>query len=303
MYLTTQKFIRNGKAIIYNAAAKKVAIDGVELFPTDLLLNSEGLAVAPEGSFVAHVGTNVGSLAARFLPRTRLAAATATNSPTVQIKYPNAQFKVGDVLYAKHCHAKVKFIGTFQTGDVITARLGGVTYSATVGATQTGAGAAADFATANGSALLAANITYTQVGSTAVAHIYADDSYDIFFSTSGAGGQIVVETTETGYLGNNLTPLGTILAISNENPTTKVRTVTLAANAAYALPAEAIVGIDVAEVLGIYPDPVDLTNEPVRQFAIISEIAGVYQNNLPYIDRQLKRLFGLHLHIKPYFSK
>jgi hypothetical protein len=53
----------------------------------------------------------------------------------------------------------------------------------------------------------------------------------------------------------------------------------------------------------LYPDPGDLTNEPVRHFAVISEIAGIYQNNLPYIDRQLKRLFGLHLHIKPYFNK
>jgi hypothetical protein len=302
MYLTNQKFIKNGKAIIYSAAPKKVAIDGVELFPTDLQLNTEGLAVAPEGSFIATTGTQ-GSLRARFLPRTRLAAATLTNSATIQLVAPCAQFKVGDVLYAKHSYAKVKFIGTFATGDIITARIADVTYSATVGSTQTGAGALADFITANGAALLTAGITIAQISSTAAADVYATDSYDIYFATNGAAGTVVVETTEAGYLGNNLTPLGTILAIANEDPTTFVRVVTLAANAAQALPVGTIVGIDVVEVLGLYPDPVDLTNEPVRHFAVISEVAGIYQNNLPYIDNQLKRLFGLHLHIKPYFTK
>ena len=302
MYLTTQKFVRQGRAIVYNAAAKKVAIDGVQIKSVDILTNTEALKIVPEGSFIAHVGT-AGDYAARFLPRTRLAAATLTNSATVSLAYPNAQFKVGDVLFAKHCYALVKFIGTFATSDVITARIGGVTYSATVGATQTGAGAVADFITANAAALLAAGITIAQVGGTAAATIYANDSYDVFFNTSGAAGQVLVVTTDAGYLGNNLTPLGTILAISEENATTLVRTVTLAANAAQALPINSIVGIDVAEVLGLYPDPVDLTGEPVRHFAVISEIAGIYQNNLPYIDKQLKRLFGLHLHIKPYFSK
>lgn len=302
MYLTTQTITKNGRAIIFNAAAKKVAIDAVQINSADILLNTEGKAVAPEGSFIATTGTS-GERTARFLPRTRLNAATATNSPTIQLKSPCSQFKVGDVLYAKHCHARVKFIGTFATGDIITARIAGVTYSATVGATQTGAGAAADFATANAAALLTAGITFAQVGSTAVATIYANDSYDVYFTTSGAAGQVVVETTEVGYLGDNLTPLGTILAIGAENATTGVRSVTLAANAAQALPINSIVGINVEEVLGLYPDPVDLTGEPKRDFAVISEIAGIYQNNLPYIDRQLKRLFGLHLHIKPYFNK
>lgn len=303
MYLTSTKIVKQGKAIIYNAAAKKVAVDGVELKPTDLQLNTEGLAVAPEGSFIATVGSTEGSLTARFLPRTRLNAATATNSPTISLKSPCSQFKVGDVLFAKHSYALVKFIGTFATGDTITARIGRVTYSATVGATQTGAGAVADFITANAAALLTAGITIAQVSSTAAATIYANDSYDVYFTSSGAASQIVVNTTEAGFLGNNLTPLGTILAIGAENATTGVRSVTLAANAAQALPINTIVGTDVYEVLGLYPDPVDLTNEPVRHFAVISEIAGIYENNLPYIDKQLKRRFGLHLHIKPYFNK
>jgi hypothetical protein len=302
MYLTTQQITRNGRAIIFNAAAKKVAIDAVQINSADIQLNAEGKVVAPEGSFISTTGTS-GERVARFLPRTRLNAATATNSPTIQLKSPCSQFKVGDVLYAKHCYARIKFIGTFATGDVITAKIAGVTYSATVGATQTGAGAAADFATANAAALLTAGITYAQVGSTAVATIYANDSYDVYFTTSGAAGQVVVETTEAGYLGDNLTPLGTILAIGAENATTGVRSVTLAANAAQALPINSIVGINVAEVLGLYPDPVDLTGEPKRDVAVISEIAGIYQNNLPYIDLQLKRQFGLHLHIKPFFNK
>lgn len=302
MYLTTTKITRNGKAIIYNAAAKKVAINGVQIKSADILLDSEGLATVPEGSFVAHVGT-AGNYDARFLPRTRLTAATATDSATVSLKYPCSQFKVGDVLSARHCFAQVKFTGTYATGDVITARIAGVTYSATVGATQTGAGALADFITANGAALLDAGVTIAQVASGATATIYGNDSYPVYFQSSGANSHIVLNTTDAGFLGNNLTPLGTILAIGAENPTTKVRSVTLAANAAQAIPANSIVGIETAEVLGLYPDAVDLTGEPVRHFAVISEIAGIYQNNLPYIDLSLKRLFGLHLNIKPYFSK
>jgi len=56
MYLTTQTITRNGRAIIFNAAAKKVAIDGVEIKSADILLNAEGKAVAPEGSFIATTG-------------------------------------------------------------------------------------------------------------------------------------------------------------------------------------------------------------------------------------------------------
>lgn len=301
-YLTTQTFTRQGRAIIYNASAKKVAIIGVEIKSVDVLRNTAGLVVVPEGSFIAHTGT-AGNLAARFLPRTRLAAPVLTNSAVISLVAPNAQFKVGDVLFAKHCYARVKFTGTYATDDVITARIAGVTYSAVVGATQTGAGAIVAFVAANASALLARGITFAQIGSTAAATIYATDSHAIYFDSSSASSAIVVDTTEVGFLGDNLTPLGTVLALSAENPTTFVRTVTLAANAAYALPIGAIVGINTVEILGLYPDPVDLTNEPVRHFAVISEIAGIYQNNLPYVDLHLKRLFGLHLNIKPFFSK
>ncbi len=118
MYLTTQKFIRNGKAIIFNAAAKKVAIDGVEIKSADVQLDSLGVASIPEGSFIATTGTS-GERVARFLPRTRLNAATATNSPTISLKTPCSQFKVGDVLYAKHCFARIKFVGTFATTSAI----------------------------------------------------------------------------------------------------------------------------------------------------------------------------------------
>jgi len=301
-YLTTQTFTRQGRVIIYNAAAKKVAINGVEIKSVDVLRNTAGLVVVPEGSFIAHTGT-AGNLDARFLPRTRLAAPVLTNSAVISLVAPNAQFKVGDVLFAKHCYAQVKFTGTYATSDVITARIAGVTYSATVGGTQTGAGAVIAFVTANAAALLARGITFAQIGGTAAATIYATDSHAIYFESSGAASAIVVNTPEAGFLGDNLVPLGTVLALSNENATTFVRTVTLAANAAYALPVGAIVGINTVEILGLYPDPVDLTNEPVRHFAVISEIAGIYQNNLPYVDAQLKRLFGLHLNIKPFFSK
>ncbi len=84
--------------------------------------------------------------------------------------------------------------------------------------------------------------------------------------------------------------------------TDKSRVITLAGNAAYAIPAGVPIGTKVNMHLGIYPDPLDFTDEPLMHLAPIAQADGVYERNLPYIDEQLKRIYS-DLNIKKYFYR
>lgn len=295
MYLKIKKY-NNGKPIIYGLDRFSAPF-GVNMAAADILPASDYKQEIPEGMFVVQVGAK-----ARFLPRAKTKFAVATNSANVTLKAPCFSFAVGDVLYAKACFAEVAFNGSYATGDVVTLVIDGVSYSATVGATQTGAGAAAAFVSANSAALLTAGVTVAAKGSTNTITLIGTDAYSIAAYASAGGASIQVNTTDAGYLGDHPVPLGTILSIAAASSVDESRVVTLAANAAYALPAGVSVGVTVDKFLGIYPDPLDFTDEAVWHIAPIYEANGVYESNLPYVDGQVKRNLSL-LNINKYFYK
>lgn len=92
------------------------------------------------------------------------------------------------------------------------------------------------------------------------------------------------------------TSIGTISAI---NYATK--TITLGANAAAAVANGAGVGVEVDEVIGVYPHSQNFDNKPVAQIAVVNKAKGVYKLALPYIDQELLTSFGLHLNIRDKF--
>jgi hypothetical protein len=283
-YLTVQTLYRNGKPIVHNTEGR-IAIHSVVVSADYLQADLEGNKVFPEGGFL--VASKVGAdYTTRFLPRTRLAAITNTGSANISLATPNQQFVVGDVLYAKACYAKLKFLGTYAGGSVVQLKYNGKIYTSATGASA--AATVTQIVTDHATALLTdEGVTITAVGDTL--QVFGRDSADIAAYTTLPAAFIGVETTEPGYLGDTLAPLGTILSIGAPNATTGVRIVTLAANAAYVVPAGCAVGINHGAILGIYPDQVDVTNEKIRHLSCVQQISGVYQGNLPYCDESIRR--------------
>jgi hypothetical protein len=283
MYLRVKEFV-NSKPILFGQNMVRTPY-GVTITEADIVADALGKKSVPEGSFIVGVGS-----ATRFLPRAKSKNAVATNSPTVTVTAPSMHFKVGDVLYNVAGYAEVTFGGTIASGDVFTLEIAGVNYSFTSGS-NTAAAIAAGQVTDNAAALLAAGVTITQKASTGTLIIRANDSYTINTYCSSGAATATVNTTEAGYLGDMVLPLGTILSIGSVNAAGE-RAITLAANAAYALPAGSNIGVKVNKYLGIYPYNLDLSEEPMAHLAPICEADGVYEQNLPYIDLQLKRRFS-----------
>ena len=288
MYLKVKEY-DNGKPIIFGLNAMRtpfsVAVKALDIAPT-----AEAKKLVPEGSFVVSVGDDI-----RFLPRTRLKLATATNSASITLKAPSASFKIGDVIRAVAGYAELHLSGAAATGDIVTLRVNNVNYSATVEGTQTVAATAALVA-----ALVIPDVTITQVGSTGKVILVAKDSFKLDVFSSSPALVANVYSTEPGYFGDAVLPLGTVLSIAAPN-TAGERVITLAGNAAYVLPIDTPVGVTVDKYLGIYPEQLDLTELPVEHIAPIYHADGVYEANLPYCDSQLKRtLSGLNINKKFY---
>lgn len=285
MYIQEKTF-SNGKPILFGLGNAMRTPYSVALSKQDIKPDANGEYIVNEGSFICTKGTAV-----RWLPRAIAkgthntnADATATNSKLLTLKTPNFAFKEGDVLHAVAGYGLVTAVGAFVTGEVVTLRINDVNYSFTVAGTQTAAAVAAGLAALS----FEAGITVTQLGSGATISIYADDAYKVEVITTSVSGTLVLTSTEPGYLGDNLVALGTIETVGTPNNAGE-RLVSLVDNAAYVVPANCRIGIKVDRVLGLYPDPLDFTKEPVQHLAPIVEAAGVYQANLPYVDLQLKR--------------
>jgi hypothetical protein len=284
MYLKIKEFTGD-KPILFGQTNYRAPF-GVVIAEQDILADINAMKTIPEGMFVVEVGDK-----ARFLPRAITKNAIATNSPTITLKSPCQTFKVGDVLYQVAGYAEVTFGGTVAQNDVITLKIGDANYSVTAGSSPTGATVAAAFVTDHATALLAKGATISQKGSTATLVIKATDALELGYAASSGAISVTVNTSTPGFLGDNILPLGTISSIAAVN-TSGERVVTLAGNAAYTVPANCRIGVSVNKYLGIYPFKLDFTETPMSHLAPIAECDGVYEQNLPYIDSQLKRVFS-----------
>lgn len=282
MYLRVKEFT-GSKPILYGQTSVRTPY-GCTITEGDILPDALGKKTIPEGMFLVGIGSTV-----RFLPRAKAKTAVATNSAAITLTSPSMLFKVGDVVTNVAGYAEVTFGGTIGSGDVFTLQIAGVNYSTTSGGT-TAAAVAAVYVTDNATALLAAGVTVTQKASTGTVILRANDAYPINTYASNGTASISVNTTDAGHLGDMVIPLGTISSIAAPNAAGE-RVITLAANAAYALPAGSNIGVAVDTYLGIYPYNLDLSEQPMEHIAPICEADGVYEQNLPYCDAQLKRRF------------
>lgn len=295
MYLKVKSY-DNGKPILFGLNCMRTPFS-VAVKAVDVSADTDAKKNVTEGSFVVAIGSSI-----RFLPRTRVGAATAINSNQVTLKAPSFSFKVGDVLKAQAGYGTLEFHGTVATSDIITVQINGVNYSSVATATQTTPGKLLTlWISDNTTALNAAGIYVTQRGvDSELASVVAKDSYAVNIQSTGAGLHGVLRSTSSGFLGASLVPLGTIASIAAPNAAGD-RVATLAANASYVLPINSPVGVDVDKYLGIYAEPLDLTEFPQIHIAPIYHADGVYEANLPYCDLQIKReLAGLNINKRFY---
>jgi hypothetical protein len=283
MFLKTESY-DNGKPIIYGLNQMRAPY-GVTMTSEKIQMDIEGHKSIPEGSFIVGVGNSV-----RFLPRARTKTAVITSAPTITFSSPAQTFVTGDVVHVLGGFAEVAFAGAIATGDTVGVKIGDVLYGVTSPGTGLPALAAA-FVTANAAALTAAGINVTQKGASATLVIVAKESHPIAYYASNGATTVTVSTTEPGFLGDHILPLGTI-SVVGPVLVDGSRAVTLAANAAYNVPVGCSIGVMVDRYLGIYPDPLDFTRTPKEHIAPIVECDGVYEQNLPYVDEQIKRRFN-----------
>jgi hypothetical protein len=291
-YIRVKKFF-NGQPIVFGRNRYQAPFS-VQLTNADLQNDGNGNYVLPEGMFVANVGSGVNTKV-RFLPRTDLRNATATNSATITLKSPNAQFLAGDVLFPQASYGYLEFGGTFVQNDVHTIIISDEldaesNYAVTVSATTTAVATAAGWITANSAALATAGVVATQVAGTGRVELYGSNSFKVITYTSNPATTIVFKSDDAPYLGTHPVALGTILSITNPPLTNGDRTVTLAGNAAYVVPAGVSVGVKVTKHLGIVEEPTDLTYDIAKHLAPLTGCDGVYESRLPYCDKQLKRV-------------
>ena len=283
MYIKIEDY-SHGRPILFGQNSVRTPFS-VQMVGTDVRPDSSGKQSVPEGSFIVAVGSSI-----RFLPRARVTDTITTTEPTVVVAKPSQNFKEGDVLYPQAGYGEIAFEGTAVSGDIVSIRIGNLGVF-TVTSSGTTATDVATFVTDHATALSTNGVYISQKGAGSTLVIYSTDSHAIDISCSGENYNPRLISTEPGFLGDNIIPLGTVTSIGNVN-TSGIRVLTLAANAPYSVPAGVPVGVNVDKYLGIYPDPIDFYKEPVKHIAPIAECDGVYEQNLPYIDMQLKRKFS-----------
>lgn len=284
MYLKIEEYT-NGKPILYGLNSMRAPY-GVTMTNEEIQADADSKKSVPEGMFIVGVGDKI-----RFLPRARTTAAVTTASNVVSLGAPSQFFLPADILYFVAGYAEITFAGAVAASDTVGIKVGKNVYTVTSAGTSL-ATLAADFVTANAVELLAAEgVTVTQKGSSATLIFAGTDNLPLAHYTSNGATQVLINSTEAGYLGDHIIPLGTIASVGAPD-VSGVRAITLLANAAYDVPSGCPVGVMVDKYLGIYPDPLDFTRTPREHVAPIVEADGVYEQNLPYCDGQLKRIFS-----------
>lgn len=283
--MTVTNRYQREKPIVYGPEGL-MATSQVTMIADDVLPDSLGRKILPEGMFFAGL-TN--SDRGRALPRTRLSAALAANATTIELKEPHAQFKNLDELWIIGCYARITFVGTVTGTDyrlvvdrdqvivipgnntAATVAAATVTNQATLGFTDLG-------------------ITVRQIGSTATIELFSTDSWSL-----SAPSELQIVSSDPGYFGNYPTPIGTLTAMNTIQANgSRLFTVSAANATNIIVPANTIVGTLVNKLLGVHIQSIDLTETAPNssyEFSLspIRACAGVYENNLPYMDETIRR--------------
>jgi len=259
------------------------AVVSVNVTSDSLLTGYNGRKQLDAGMFCA--ATEKGAV---LLPRTRLDQPVASNATTIALKTPNAQILPNTTLWVLG-YATVTFPATTTGVDFYFL----FDKKVVIVPGQTNGSATAAYMETNvqiKEQLEALGITAKQVGTTAEVEMFATDSWSIEVPLD-----VTVKTTIPGYFGYYPVPLGVTSnnSVVNQN---NIRTYTLTTpnKTNKLIPANTIVTAKVYEFLGIHISEIDVTPDSPpsgTEFSIapIRLASGVYENNLPYMDEEIRR--------------
>ncbi|HEY9825112.1 MAG TPA: hypothetical protein V6D19_06670 [Stenomitos sp.] len=266
---------------------------GVDLDPAlfSAYAGADGMTqeICPPGAFAAAVP---GSTKFRVLPRTRLTAASATNSPTLNVSKHTAQFFIaGDTLTVAGQSTTITLANAWVAGETLTITVEGRSWVYTV---PNPAPASLTLLAAD----IAAKLRQSSLND--LVEVVPGVGILLLISLRDvAAAFTVAETSSSGTAlpssGNFAAgaSLGTVQSVTY-NPNTDTHQITLSGNAATALP----IGTPVGDMryspagLGLMSPGVaiDLLREPNTYQACFTAMS-VYRDRLPYWDGQLSRLF------------
>lgn len=285
MYLKTESYL-GGKPILFGQTASRTPYS-VAVKASDILPDANGKRLVPEGSFVVSIKGEI-----RFLPRARVVGNLNSASPNITVASPCSFFKPGDDIFL-YFGAGIQFSGTPVAGDVVFLNIGGLYQEITATEGMTLLQLCQAIASLNfpGYGLGVSNVGRVNIQGT-----------DHFAVTVGLKTQSI-NSTLLGYTVPDKTSrykdfsrVMTIDSISSPNNQGN-RVITLTQNSFFTttLPGQ-VIGVPVDKFIGIYPEPLDFTKEPVKHIAPIYHADGVYEKNLPYIDGSIKlELPGLNI--------
>jgi hypothetical protein len=245
--------------------------------------------IVPPGAFAAAIP---GSSLFRVLPRTKLAAASATNSPSLTVKAHTAQFFVpGDTLSVPVPFTQVTFANSWVAGETLTITVGGRVFSYVVPnpAPVDNTALAADVASKIAKSAINGIVDAYSAGAV-LTLVSANDVADAF---------TVAETSSAGTAlpaSGNLAAGGSVGTVQsvNYNPDTNTHTITLTGNAGTALPIGTPIGdprYSPVDLGMMSPNvAINLSWEPNTHEACFTSLT-VYKDRLPHWDGQLARLF------------
>jgi hypothetical protein len=226
-------------------AGEPVAERGVTLDTSFIQPDADGHQIVDPGVVLIPLPT--GDFG-RVYPYTLATTAISASSPTVvagQVKY----FKVGDVVVTARPYASLTYALTWANADTATILFDGVSIVHTVsGFTTLTALATATAATLNGNVAFAARAT--AIADAQLVHIFAKDNrtYSLVISGDGSAGNGTITANAAA-----LQPNVVVGTITTSGINVATNTLTLAANAAVALPVGSPIAIAVASsnVLGV----------------------------------------------------
>jgi hypothetical protein len=258
-----------------NLTVANLTIDG-----TNIGQQTSGEREIKSGLFVSKVGSEI-----RYLPRTVVTTGATTSERAIVVTLPEL-FKVGDVLYPVEPYALVTLGGTIASTETLTITLAGISHVFTSAGTDLAVAATGLASLINAHPLTKQIARAVAVGSTI--WIYALDgrsALSLAVAEGGSASTIAITTGGSALVVPN-TAIGTIAAI-----TMSTSTLTIAADAAIAVPVGQKIGVRVDEVYGLDISSHNFTDERVQNLAVYGAANAVRTQHLPYLDGELELRF------------
>lgn len=277
---------------VFSVSPSAIAFVEGRANPHSITIDKSRIQPDQKGRFTVLANTWIAEITPGYfgvLPRATVTQGFTTTLPTGKVNDCWRYLKAGDPLYVIEPYVELTVSAGWAANDTVTINLDGNTANMIINGV-------AGILPANIAAEIAAFINTHPMISTLVTAVAAADKVYVYgknpvatpititASTAGAGDATITAPAGATAL-RPMVSIGTISRIDHDG------TITLAANAAAAVPVGGHVGMPVVKVFGIYDIDLDMTYLDRYALSPTSEAHGVYEAALPYCDELLKKEF------------